>query len=77
MPHDLAEIDGLPSQCELAVPEARHVEVVLDQPGEVPRLAPDEVSQPDHLLVGGGEAVEHGQGVGDGVTARSDGGAGR
>ena len=29
-------------------------------------------SRPDHLLVGGGEAVEHGQGVGDGGQRRAE-----
>ena len=48
---DGIEVDRLEPELDLAAGDARHVEQVVHQPGELPRLALDHVMAPDQLGV--------------------------
>ena len=63
--HELAEIDALALQLHLAAGDPRHVEEVVDEPGQVGDLPLDDLPGPLRLLAAGHRAAEDVEAVSD------------
>ena len=63
--HQLAQVDARPLELDLPARDARHVEQVVDEPGEVLGLTADDLLRARGLLAAGQRAVEEVDAVAD------------